>query len=115
MNINVEREAPDRLSKRVWKFWVHCDIGRQYITAELDSYEESSRPSRRHVYRKTEQVYYRTDRRNSWLLAVEVPQPADVYNEAFMAVADSIQVAVRSDSADSIHGERVVPFGNDRT
>lgn len=107
MNFTVERESPSGVRLQLWGFWIVISHqGRVHCV--LDHYVESTRMSRRHKYRPLVR-YSRIDRRENSIELRDLPQPPDVYNEAFQKVADSIQVVVWPGDITSAR-----PFGGTR-
>ena len=87
-NITIEREAPDKLSKSVWAFWLS-----DRLILWLDGYRELSRPTRRHNYNAVT-TYSRLDSRDRTIKTPDdIPIPPDVEAEAIQQVVDQLKVA----------------------
>ena len=62
MTIEIIKEAKDRLSQKVFRFWVVTDYSKDGLNMSLDSYFEQSRKTTRHKY-TTDKKWSRTDKR----------------------------------------------------
>ncbi len=87
----VIREAPDKLSDQMWRFYAYSNGAGQDLVIRISQYAVRSRPSTRHKM-KVIGLWDSHDQRSyhSTIKAADVPLPDDVIQEALRSIPITI-------------------------